>query len=78
MYKNNDDISLSNSMCYYWASMASTEFRQNLCKQSRDKKLMLCPVWRHPTGPGTYAGIGGSHSSFVGDFVLERILYSTS
>ena len=71
---NNDDISLSNSMCCYLVSMASTEFTQNLyirlptktlitskTEKSKDKKFML------------HAGLGGSHSGFVGDFDLERI-----
>ena len=43
-------------------------------KKSKDKKLTLRAVWRHPTG--TYAGLGGSHSGFIGDFDLERFLYS--
>ena len=43
-------------------------------RESKDKKLTMRAVWRHPTG--TYAGLGGSHSGFVGDFDLGRILYS--
>ena len=43
-------------------------------KKSKDIKLTLHAVWRHPIG--TYAGLGDSQLGFIGDFDLERILYS--
>ena len=81
---NNDDISLSNSMCCYMASTEFTQFMHQTAyknallqlnrKKSKDKQLTLHAVWRHPIG--MYVGLQSSHSGLVGDFDLERILYS--